>query len=203
MNKNRTQRFRCKICGKSFLLSYSYNACKRETDISIKEHVKESCGIRSIARLLRISATTVLKRIVRISKTLTKPFIMMGKEYELDEMCTYVKRKTNLKWIVYAIRRDTKEVIDLTIGSRTLRTLKRVTDTLILSNAIKVFTDKLPLYTRLLPPLIHNTRRFGTNHIERKNLSIRTDLKRLNRRTICFSRSIVMLRACLAIYFWG
>jgi hypothetical protein len=43
----------------------------------------------------------------------------------------------------------------------------------------------------------------NTNHIERKNLSLRTHLKRLNRRTICFSKSLVILSACLRIYFWS
>ncbi|HMW09684.1 MAG TPA: transposase, partial [Bacteroidia bacterium] len=32
---------------------------------------------------------------------------------------------------------------------------------------------------------------------------LRTHLKRLNRRTICFTRSAIMLFACLKIYFWG
>ena len=42
-----------------------------------------------------------------------------------------------------------------------------------------------------------------TNRIERKNLAIWTDVKRLSRWTICFSRSRVMLENCLKIYFWG
>ncbi|WP_262497378.1 MULTISPECIES: IS1 family transposase [Chryseobacterium] len=49
---------------------------------------------------------------------------------------------------------------------------------------------------------MHQTKRFGTNAIERKNLSIRTHLKRLNRKTICFNKSIVMLTSILKIYFW-
>jgi len=201
-SKKGSQRFRCKSCCRSFLLDYSYLACKAGTDTSIKEHVKESCGIRSIARLLKISATTVLKRIVSIAQKIEKPFMVMGKDYELDELCTFVKSKANLRWVVYAIRRDTSEVVDFTVGCRSGSTLRRVTDTLVLSCARRVFTDKLPQYSTLLPPCIHHTRQYGTNHIERKNLSLRTHLKRLSRRTICFSRSQRLLSACLAIYFW-
>lgn len=127
----------------------------------------------------------------------------MGKDYELDEMCTYVKKKTNLRWIVYAIRKDNKEVVDFAVGYRTNNTLKLVTNTLILSKARKIYTDKLKQYAALLPIAIHKTTQYGTNHIERKNLSLRTHLKRLGRWTICFSRSMGLLRACLAIYFWG
>jgi len=117
---------------------------------------------------LKIATTTVLRRIVRISKAIMKPMITMGKDYELDEMCTYVKKKTNLRWIVYAIRKDNKEVVDFAVGCRTTRTLKLVTDTLILSNARMVYTDKLRQYATLLPMAIHRTTQYGTNHIEKE-----------------------------------
>lgn len=165
--------------------------------------LKEGCGIRSIGRIPGISAVTVLRRIKTISKQLAKPIISFGKEYELDELCTFVKSKIRKRWIVYAIRKDTKQVVDFAIGRRTNRKLRKITDTLILSNAAKVFTYKLPNYKHLLPATIHSTKYRGANHIERKNLTLRTHLKRLSSRTICFSRSTAMLHACLKIYFWG
>lgn len=64
-----------------------------------------------------------------------------------------------------------------------------------------VYTDKLKSYQSLIPSAIHKVIRFGTNHIERTNLTLRTHLKRLNRKTICFSKSEVMLKAVLNIYF--
>ena len=50
--------------------------------------VKEGCGIRSISRILGISAATVIRKIIRISKSLQKPMILFGKEYEVDEIRT-------------------------------------------------------------------------------------------------------------------
>lgn len=200
--KNGKQRYRCKHCKKSFITNYTYRAYE-VTDQYLQKILIEGCGIRSIARILTISLSTVLKRIRSIASKITKPPIIQNKEYELDEICTYIKKKTRKYWIVYALRKDTKEIIDFAIGNRTNNTLKRVTDTIILSNANRVFTDKLPNYGWLLPKEIHCTKRNGTNHIERKNLSLRTHLKRLSRRTICFSKSIGMLMACLKIYFWS
>jgi len=197
------QRYQCKNCFKTFINVYLKKALSKQLDNEIVILLKEGCGIRSIGRILAISAVTVLRRIKHIAKQLKKPLISFGKEYELDEICTYIKRKSRKRWVVYAIRKDTKQVVDFTIGSRTNRTLSKVTHTLILSNAAKVFTDKLPNYKYLLPATIHATQYRGTNHIERKNLTLRTHLKRLNRRTICFSRSIAMLHACLMICFFG
>ncbi len=38
--------------------------------------------------------------------------------------------------------------------------------------------------------------------MERFNLNLRIHLKRLNRRTICFSKNLIVLTAVLKIYFW-
>jgi insertion element IS1 protein InsB len=94
-------------------------------------------------------------------------------------------------------------VVDFAVGSRTKATLQKVISTLLLSNAETIYTDKLNLYSFLIPPYLHINKKYSTNCIERKNLSIRTHLKRLTRRTICYSKSIAMLSACLKIYFWS
>lgn len=197
------KRFRCRTCKKTHSKAYRYIACRHSISYKIKILLKEGCGILSISRILKIGVNTVLRKIRAIASGITRPNIIFGKAYEMDELCTYVKSKSRKRWIAYAIRKDTKEVVDFAIGSRTNKTLRKVTDTLILSDAVKVFTDKLPNYKSLLPSTIHSTKYRGTNHIERKNLTLRTHLKRLNRRTICFSKSVAMLSACLRIYFWG
>lgn len=202
-SKNSSQRYRCKGCKRYWQASYCYKACEKHTNENIVVLKKESCGVRSISRILKISMTTVISRIKKIAKVTTRPFpIVHGKEYEVDEMRTYIGNKNRLYWVVYALRRDTKEVIDFKVGKRNSKTFQRVIDTVQLSEPKKVHTDKLSLYKNLLPTELHSTKQYNINHIERKNLSIRTHLKRLARKTICFSRSKEMLEACLKIYFW-
>jgi insertion element IS1 protein InsB len=197
------QRYKCSGCKRTFIKAYTYNACKHGTSKWVKNLVKEGSGIRSIGRLLKISVTTVLKRILSIAKSIRKPLQALGKSYEVDEMRTFYKSKIRLLWIVYALRSDTKQIADFAVGTRTIKTLKKVIDTVLLSGAEKIYTDKLLLYKYIIPTGIHRSKIYNTNHIERKNLSIRTHLKRLNRRTICFSKSIAILVACLKIYFWS
>jgi insertion element IS1 protein InsB len=52
-----------------------------------------------------------MKRIKEIASKIKKPTIVKGKEYEMDEMRTFIKRKNHRYWIGYAIRRDTREVV--------------------------------------------------------------------------------------------
>lgn len=129
--------------------------------------------------------------------------ISLGKEYEVDELCTYIGNKEKRIWIVCALEKITKQIVSFNIGRRTNQTLKSVIDTLNLSKAKKIFTDKLKSYKTLIQKEIHKINRFATNSIERKFLTLRTHLKRLNRRTICFSKSLVMMNAVLKIYFWS
>lgn len=139
---------------------------------------------------MQISTTTLLKRIISIAKNINQPIISKGKDYEVNEMRTFIKRKDKLVWIAYALEKESKNVVSFSVGKRTNRTLHAVTKTLELSDAKKIYTDGLRNYSSLIPSGIHVVKQFGTNHIERKNLTLRTHLKRLNRRTLCFSRSL-------------
>jgi insertion element IS1 protein InsB len=199
---NGSQRYKCTICRKGQQKKYNYNACKASTNKNIILFTKEGLGIRSTARILNISTTTVLKRIISIAGNIPQPVISRGKIYEVDELCTYIRHKRNCIWLVYALEKKSKTVVSFNVGKRTNKTLSRVVDALKLSEAKKVFTDRLKNYRYLIDENLHSVKRFGTNHIERKNLTLRTHLKRLNRRTICFSKSLLVFISVLKIYFW-
>ncbi|EKY6781424.1 hypothetical protein QFI23_004809 [Escherichia coli] len=53
-------------------------------------------------------------------------------------------------------------------------------------------TDEWGSYTRELPKEKHLNGKSFTQHIERNNLTLRTRIKRLIRRTICFSHSVAL-----------
>ena len=197
-----SQRYRCKSCKKIQLNNYERKAFKACINGDIAAHVKEGCGIRSIARLLNISAGTVLRRIKIIADSIIKPSITIGKVYEMDELKTYIKKKKNDYWVIYAIDRESKQVVDYKTEKRTKKNIKSVTDTLLLAECKQIHTDGLDIYGFVIPKEVHRVKRYCTNRIERKNLSLRTHLKRLNRKTICYSKSLLMLEACLQIYFW-
>ncbi len=102
-SKNGKQRYKCKGCGKSFLADYTYKAYYGNTNQWIINLHKESAGIRSIARLLNISPTTVLSRIKYIASVTTPPLLNMRKEYEVDELCTYVGAKSKRRYIAGSV----------------------------------------------------------------------------------------------------
>ncbi len=107
--KNKKQQYYCKSCCKRFIDYYCYNAYKTTINSKIVKLTKEGLGIRSTARVLRISTTTLLKRIIAIANSIKSPPIYKGKIYEVDEMRTYLKRKDKPIWLVYALERKAKE----------------------------------------------------------------------------------------------
>ncbi|WP_221391422.1 IS1-like element transposase [Dyadobacter sp. NIV53] len=87
------QRYYCKHCKSTRVENYSYTAQQPEINPNIISLTKEGCGIRSTARLLRISTTTVTSRIKKIASKLVQPTISIGKTYEVDELRTFVRKK--------------------------------------------------------------------------------------------------------------
>ncbi len=140
---NRKQRFRCKSCSKSFILDYENNACDPEIDNRIILYTKEGLGIRSTARILKISTTTLLKRLLQIASRVKQPPIPFGRIYEVDEMRIFIGNKKRLRWIVYGLDRESREIVSFNVGGRTNKTLRRVTYILQLSRASMIYTDRL------------------------------------------------------------
>ena len=199
---NGKQRFLCKDCGCHQQSQYNYNAYKPNTNTQIVKLLANSCGIRDISRILSISKTTVLKRILRISKELKQPSIYENNQiYEADEVSIKMKG-FNRYAISYIINRKTKRVIDFCIGSKTAENLKPMINKVLYLNPKRIYTDKMRTYFSLISNEIHSTKKYQTNSIERFHLTIRTHLKRCSRKTICTSKSDKILNAILKIYFY-
>lgn len=197
------QRFFCKKCIKTTMLFYTYQACHVDTNPKIIALTKEGVGILSMARLLSISATTILKRIKNIASTLFPPTLSDNQEYEVDELKTYYLQKSNPIWIAYALERESRRVVSLAVGNRSNFILNQVLLPLIKTYPKMIYTDKLRNYKHLIDSNIHSIRNRSTNHIERMNLTLRTHLKRLNRRTLAYSKCVIMLESIVRIYCWS
>jgi insertion element IS1 protein InsB len=158
-------------------------------------------GISGISTFTGMSKANVIRKI----KTLALKIIYLQANetqqvYEVDELCTYIKRKSNRCYIAYAINKSTRKVIDFIVGRRTKDNIGKVIARLKELNPKRIYTDKLNIYSALIEKDIHTVSSHKINHIERFNLTLRTHLKRLSRRTICFSRSAEMLENCFKLY---
>jgi len=113
---------------------------------------------------------------------------------EADEQWSYVQNKGNQRWLWWVEDHDTGQVVAFLFGRRTNESFRRLL-ALLAKSGIEVsrwFTDYWWAYYDLLPASLHQAGKDQTQSIERKHLDLRTRIKRLARRTICFSKSELM-----------
>ena len=195
------QRYRCKSCKKYQQAAYAkFRIVQEKYDWVVKLN-NEGCGISNIARLLQISKSSVQRVIERMAARLPiLPPNETGQSYEIDELRTYCGDRKNELWLIYAINRKSKRIIDFLVGRRTKENISKVLFTLQELRPKYIYSDGLNIYTSLISKSIHKIYLHCTNYIERKNLTLRMHLKRLSRKSICFTKSAVMLKSCVQLY---
>lgn len=110
-------------------------------------------------------------------------------ESELDEMWSFVGKKKNQRWLWHAIDRRSGKVLAHTFGRRTDEVFLQLKKLLEPFGIQKYCTDGWGAYERHIPADQHEIGKRKTQQIERKHLGLRTRIKRLARKTICYSRT--------------
>ena len=109
---------------------------------------------------------------------------------EPDEQWSVVGSKACQYWLWYAYNTKTGGVLAYTFGPRTDDTCRELPALLTPFNTGMITSDDWGSYARGVPKEKHLTGKIFTQRIKRNNLTLRTRIKRLARKTICFSRSI-------------
>ena len=164
-------------------------------------------GVRDTARVLRISTDTVLSELKKKAATLQSVntaflharnpddltvTIQRAGEAEMDEMWSFVGNKNNPRWLWHAIDHHTGVVLAYVFGRRKDTVFLQLKALLEPFGLTRFYTDHWGAYTRHLDAEVHSPGKRHTQKIERKHLTLRTRIKRLVRKTICFSKSIQM-----------
>jgi insertion element IS1 protein InsB len=110
----------------------------------------------------------------------------------MDEMWSFVGHKGNPRWLWHAIDHHTGKVLAYVFGRRKDAVFLRLKALLEPFGLTRYYTDYWGAYTRHLDPDEHCPGKRHTQKIERKHLTLRTRMKRLARKTLCFSKTTQM-----------
>ena len=120
------QRYSCfnPVCPtKTFILNYSYNGSLPKVKEQIIDMAMNGSGIRDTARVLKVSASTVISEIKKKESCLesvNRPLletlrtsdisvhVQRVEDAEMDEMWSYVGKKENQRWLWHAIDHATE-----------------------------------------------------------------------------------------------
>jgi insertion element IS1 protein InsB len=112
-----------------------------------------------------------------------------GLTSELDEMWSYVRSTANPRWLWHAIDHHTGKVLGYVFGRRQDEVFLQLQALLTPFGITKFYTDGWGAYERHLDAEQHQVGKENTQKIESKHINLRTRIKRLVRRTICFSKT--------------
>jgi insertion element IS1 protein InsB len=115
---------------------------------------------------------------------------------EVDERWSFVGTKRAPRCLWHALDHRTGKVLADVFGRRQDEVLLQLKALLQPFGITRFFTDHWGAYARHLATGAHVPGKRNTQQIERKHLTLRIRIKRLARKTICFSKSILMHDYC-------
>lgn len=125
---------------------------------------------------------------IEVDICLFKPLDMSSEvESELDEMRSFVTEKSNQRWLWQAIERKSGKVLAYILGTGKDEVFLQLKALLEPFGITRFYTDDWGANWRHLEEELHKIGKQKTQKIENKHLTLRTRIKRLARKTICFS----------------
>lgn len=115
-------------------------------------------------------------------------------------MGSFVQRKAQQRWLWHAIAHLTGVVLAYAFGSRADTVFVELQKLLKPFGLVHFYTDAAGVYKRHLPASTHTVGKLHTQQIERKHLTLRTRIKRLARKTMCFSKSVFMHDTVIGLF---
>lgn len=119
---------------------------------------------------------------------------------EIDEMWSYVEKKSSPRWLWHAIDHKTGQVLAYVFGQRKDEVFLELKELLQPFGISRFYTDNWGAYSRHYEKQKHIVGKQNTQKIESKHINLRTRIKRLVRKTICFSKTVRMHDIVIGIF---
>lgn len=190
--KSGAQNYLCKSCGKQFQAEYLYWGRDKKVKDQILPMLLRGSGVRDCAVVLGISKNCVLRRLVgEAEKVVIKPRKSYYHRVQIDELWSYVGTKEKKVWLLYAYCAQSGEILGFAMGKRSAKTIKNLMLKLKRLEVDFFLTDDWEAFSSVLPYFKHLIGKRFTKAIEGVNTWFRTRLRRLVRRTPCFSKKLL------------
>lgn len=191
LKKNGVQNYHCKVCNKQFQSEYFYLGAKKSTKNLASSMLIRGSGIRDIAKVLKISTGCVLGVLLSYMNLELIPRQNSYHKVQVDELYSFVENKKTKVWILYAYCAETKEILALTIGKRSKKTVKDLVKRMKGISVNFWCTDNWKAFKEVFHPDCHLVGKKFTKVIEGVHTSLRNSCKRLIRRTNAFSKKVI------------
>jgi insertion element IS1 protein InsB len=200
------QNHRCKLCGRAFVRTPENPVITEEQRTLIARLLLERISLRGICRAVGVGLQWLLQFMGAQFQAApehlnveprrgTLAVILQRLEAELDELWSFVGKKTNRQWIWIAMDATTRQVIAFQVSDRSGQSAAALWEKIpaVYQEHALFYTDHYAVYSGVIPSTRHRTitkLARTTNHIERFNCTLRQRVSRLVRATLSFSKKL-------------
>lgn len=189
------QRYHCKQCGRYFQSSYEQQGYSNDVKKICLKMYLNGMGFRGIERITGIHHTTIMNWVAESGEKLPEDESGEPELAQLDELQTYIGRKTNKIWIWTGTDRLASGIIAMEIGDRSGQTFNKLWQRIKIWDSRRYFTDGYCVYANYIDPKRHQVLpKTQLTKVEGENTRLRHYLARLHRATLCYSKSTQMLK---------
>ena len=187
----------CVNCGRQFI------DCYEETR-GYKDEVKREClkmyvngmGFRGIERVKKVHHTTVINWVKQVGKNLPDTYNpeTIPEVGELDELETFVRSKKNKIWLWTAVDHFKPGILGWVLGDHSAKTFEPLWNTVGKWKCYFYVADGWSVYPGFIPNGDQIVSKTYMTRVEGENIRLRHYLARLHRKTLCYSKSVEMLK---------
>lgn len=109
------QKYQCVGCKKYQRDIYTSQRYNLQAEEEVRLLNNECVGISSISRILRIPKNSIQMLLWKVARKAQRPVLTeSNQDYEVDEIYTFAGSRKNKCFIIYAINRCARQIIDFT-----------------------------------------------------------------------------------------
>ena len=195
-----SQKYHCHYCGAYGTLDAKARYSEKEKEQVLKAY-QERVSMRGIQRIFGVVPKTLLdwikatlKQLPALSQTLE--LAQSDDVLELDELWSFVLKKSNKRWIWIALCRRPRQIVAYYVGDRSEKSCRQFWQRIPVGyKTCTTYSDFWNAYQTVFPDASHHSvgKEIGqTAHVERWNNTLRQRLARFVRKTLSFSKSDIV-----------
>jgi insertion element IS1 protein InsB len=202
------QKFYCHDCNAYGTLNPRGRYSEETKDLILRTY-QERASMRGIERIFGTARQTLARWIVEkaaslpeLAETLIVP--KPDDVLELDELWSFVLKKSNKRWVWIALCRRTRQIVAYFIGNRSEESCRELWNRIPTAyKKCRSYSDFWEAYRNVFPRETHHCvgKESGqTAHVERWNNTLRQRLARFVRKTLSFSKSDTFHELALMLF---
>jgi insertion element IS1 protein InsB len=149
------QRFECKDCGRIFRFSYQSKGYPPQVKKECLEMYLNGLGFRAIQRVTGVHYTTILNWVKETAEELPEDEEDHPVLAELDELQTYIGRKSNKIWLWTAINHHAPGILAIEVGDWSGDTFEKLRNRIKTWKSRRYLTDGYCVYAHYINPEQH------------------------------------------------